>query len=98
MYVCWFHRGVKGFKLCHPTNKRFIVSKDLFRESEMFMLGKSSNEGKSDDTESYTTQIEVENTRNSVQPTEKPTVTKQEQVENLSEEHAKIIEQQPDLS
>ena len=94
-----FTEGVKGFKLLHPTNKRFIISSDvLFRESEMFMLEKGNIAGNSDETESYTTQIEVENTRNNVQPIEESTTTEQEQVENLSEEQAEMIEEQPDLS
>ena len=94
-----FTERVKGFKLWHPTNKKFIISMDiLFRESEMFMQGKINTERNSDDTESYTTQIEVENTRNSAQPIEEPTVAEQEQVENFSEEQTGIIEEQPDLS
>ena len=64
----------------------------------MFMQGKSSTEGNFDDTQSYTTQIEVENTRKSVQPCEDPTATEQEQVEILSEEQVEMLEEQPNLS
>ena len=40
----------------------------------------------------------MENIRNNAQPTKEPTVTEQEQVENLGEEQTRIVEEQPDLS
>ena len=94
-----FTEGVKSFNLWHPTNKKFIINRDVhFRETKMFMQGKGNIEGNHNATETYTTQIEVENTRNSAQSTEETTVIDQEQVENICGEQTEIVEEQLDLS
>ena len=94
-----FTEEVKGFKMWHPTNKKFIISRDVhFRETEMFMQGKGNIERNPNATETYTTRIEVENTRNNAQSIDKTTGTDQEQVKNISGEQTGIVEEQPDLS
>lgn len=54
-----FSEGVKGFKLWHPSERRFIVSRDvIFRENEMLMHKEGQTEDKADSSNS---KIEVEN-------------------------------------
>ena len=94
-----FTKGVKSFKLWHHTSKKFIISKDVhFREIKMFMQGKGNIERNHDAIKAYTTQIEVENTRNSAQSTKETIITDQEQVKNIGGEQIEIVEEQPDLS
>lgn len=89
-----FLKGGKGFKMWHPIERKFTVSRDItFRENEMFMHKESMSDDK---TEISNSKIEVE--RLIEPPTMPNTHSESEDDEETTEEQPETIDAQLDMS
>ncbi|XP_038891593.1 uncharacterized protein LOC120080985 [Benincasa hispida] len=89
-----FTEGVKGYKMWHPVERKFIISRDItFREEKMFMEKEKRLE---DEAKSSTTGIKVEIPTEQPKKSNLPSDTRE--FEEDEGEQGEIVNEQPDLS